>query len=61
MRMMVLDVLPGVDFDVYGGGMFQETDQFATTIATVESYWVGAGVTWRFGRGACEYGPWLSP
>ncbi|MEQ8786573.1 MAG: hypothetical protein RIC55_09755 [Pirellulaceae bacterium] len=52
------DVLPGLDLDVFGGGMFQETDQFASTFATVESYWVGAGITWRFGRGACEYGPW---
>lgn len=48
------DVLPGVDFDVFAGGMFKNTDRFAGTIASVESYWVGAGITWRFGRGACE-------
>lgn len=52
------DVLPGLDFDVFAGGMFRETDWFATTIASVEGYWVGGGITWRFGRGACEYGPW---
>ncbi len=49
----VRDVLPGVDFDLYAGGMFKNTDQFAGTIASVESYWVGLGFTWRFGRGAC--------
>lgn len=48
------DVLPGVDFDVFAGGMFENTDQFASTIASVESYWVGSAITWRFGRGACE-------
>jgi long-chain fatty acid transport protein len=50
----VLDVLPGMDFDLFAGGMFEGTDQFAGTIASVESYWLGAGITWRFGRGACE-------
>lgn len=53
----VRDVLPGLDFDVFAGGMFGNTDQFATTTATVKSYWVGAGFTWRFGRGACEQLP----
>jgi long-chain fatty acid transport protein len=54
----VRDMLPGVDFDLFAGGMFEGTDQFASTIASVESYWAGAGVTWRFGRGAAECGPW---
>ncbi len=48
------DVLPGIDFDFFAGGMFENTDQFASTIARVESYWLGFGLTWRFGRGACE-------
>lgn len=48
------DVLPGIDIDTFAGGMFENTDQFAATIASVESYWIGAGLTWRFGRGACE-------
>ncbi|MHB8903453.1 MAG: OmpP1/FadL family transporter, partial [Thermoguttaceae bacterium] len=50
----IRDALPGVDFDLFAGGMFEGTDQFADTIASVESYWLGAGLTWRFGRGACE-------
>ncbi|WP_161604607.1 OmpP1/FadL family transporter [Roseiconus nitratireducens] len=48
----VRDVLPGIDFDLYAGGMFENTDRFATTFASVEGYWLGAAVTWRFGRGA---------
>ncbi|MEX2172583.1 MAG: porin [Pirellulales bacterium] len=45
------DVLPGIDLDMLAGGMFDETDQFASTIASVESYWVGSYITWRFGCG----------
>ena len=48
------DVLPGIDFDLFAGGMFEASDRFAGTVASVESYWVGFGLTWRFGRGACE-------
>jgi hypothetical protein len=48
----VRDVLPGMDFDFYAGGMFENSDRFATTFASVESYWLGAALTWRFGRGS---------
>ena len=48
------DVLPGLDMDLMAGGMFEAEDQFAGTIASVESYWIGTGITWRFGRGSCE-------
>ena len=50
----IRDLLPGLDFDLFAGGMFENTDRFAGTIASIESYWVGAGLTWRFGRGASE-------
>jgi long-chain fatty acid transport protein len=50
------DVLPGVDLDLLAGGMFEASQTFGFTTASVESYWVGAGLTWRFGRGACEAG-----
>jgi long-chain fatty acid transport protein len=50
----VRDVLPGVDLDLLAGGMFAASQTFGITTANVESYWVGAGVTWRYGRGACE-------
>ena len=48
----ISNLLPGVDSDLLVGGMFEETDQFDTTIASVESYWIGTYLTWRFG--ACE-------
>lgn len=46
------DVLPGVDMDVFAGGMFEESDTFGLTSASVASYWIGFGTTWRFGRGS---------
>jgi long-chain fatty acid transport protein len=49
----VRDALPGVDLDLFAGGMFDTSDTFGTTTASVASYWVGAGLTWRFGRGSC--------
>ncbi len=58
----VRDVLPGLDFDLFAGGMFEASQQFGPfTSASVESYWLGAGMTWRFGRGACEHGDWSCP
>lgn len=44
----VSDLLPGIDMDFLAGGMFEQSDQFATTIASVESYWVGSYFTWHF-------------
>jgi long-chain fatty acid transport protein len=51
----VVDLLPGIDVDLMAGGMFRDTEllgRFTTT--SIESYWIGVGTTWRFGRGACE-------
>lgn len=45
----VANVLPSMDLDMLAGGMFEETAQFASTIASVKSYWVGTYFTWRFG------------
>lgn len=51
----VSDVLPGIDLDVFAGGMFEESQQIgALNNVSMESYWVGAGLTWYFGRGSCE-------
>jgi long-chain fatty acid transport protein len=49
----VMDVLPGVDFNFFAGGMFFASQQFGLTSASVESYWAGGGITWRFNRGVC--------
>jgi long-chain fatty acid transport protein len=50
----VVDAMPGIDLDVMAGGMFRDTEQLGNfTTTSIESYWLGAGLTWRFGRGAC--------
>ena len=50
----MVDVLPGIDMDLMAGGMFRDTEQLGNfTTTSVESYWIGVGLTWRFGRGAC--------
>ncbi len=50
----IVDVLPGIDLDFMAGGMFPDTQQLGNfTTTSVQSYWLGVGLTWRFGRGAC--------
>lgn len=50
----VVDVLPGIDLDLLAGGMFRDEEQLgALTSTSLSSYWIGFGMTWRFGRGAC--------
>jgi long-chain fatty acid transport protein len=44
------DVLPGMDLDLFAGGMFGAGESFGEFTSTdLASYWVGAGLTWRFG------------
>jgi long-chain fatty acid transport protein len=51
----VRDALPGIDLDLFAGGMFDDAAQEGPLTATsVASYWVGLGLTWRFGGQACE-------
>ena len=51
----VADVLPGIDLDLMAGGMFRDSEQLGDfTTTSIEGYWIGLGMTWRFGRGACE-------
>lgn len=51
----VTDVLPGVDLDLMGGGMFRDQQQLGdATQTSIMGYWLGVGVTWRFGRGSCH-------
>jgi len=51
----VQDVLmPGIDFDVFAGYAFGASDTFATTDVTIsDNYWIGEGLTWRFGAARC--------
>jgi long-chain fatty acid transport protein len=60
----VPNLLPGVDLDLFAGGMFNASDTFGVTSASVESYYVGGGLTWRFRRGSgCCIAPdeWCCP
>ncbi|MCY2975473.1 MAG: hypothetical protein NTW52_12495 [Planctomycetota bacterium] len=51
----IRDLLPGLDFDAMAGGMFRDSEQLGQfTTTSIESYWIGGGLTWRFRRGSCE-------
>jgi long-chain fatty acid transport protein len=51
-----VDVLPGLDFDLFAGGMFRDTEHLGRfTTTSIASYWIGFGLTWRFGGpGVCK-------
>jgi long-chain fatty acid transport protein len=54
------DMLPGVDVDIFAGGMPAADRQYGEfTTVELQSYWVGFGTTWRFGRGSgcCRVAP----
>lgn len=47
----VSDVLPGIDLDLMAGGMFRDEEQLGPSTSTsIESYWVGAGLSWSYDR-----------
>ncbi len=47
----VSDVLPGIDMDLMAGGMFHDESQLgASTSSSIESYWIGTGLTWEYDR-----------
>jgi long-chain fatty acid transport protein len=52
----IRDVLPGVDLDIFAGGMFSGAENFVNGAVTtdLESYWVGAGFTWHCCRNTCQ-------
>jgi long-chain fatty acid transport protein len=51
----ITDVLPGIDMDMMGGGMFFDSEQLGQfTQSSLESYWLAFGLTWRFRRGSCD-------
>lgn len=44
----------GVDLDIYAGGLFPASDDFGPhTTAKVAAYYLGMGLTWRYGRPCC--------
>jgi long-chain fatty acid transport protein len=58
------NMLPGIDMDMFVGGMLENGDTFGLTSVSVESYYLGGGLTWRFRRGSgCKIAPdeWCAP
>ena len=52
------DVLPGLDWDFFAGGLFGASDEFgARTTASVAAYYLGTGLTWRYGAPTCRECP----
>lgn len=48
------DFLPGVSLDLFAGGLFPTSEQFGEhTSASLEIWYIGGGVTWRFGQKQC--------
>lgn len=43
-------VMPNCDLDMMAGGMLEASQSFGNTTASLESYWIGFGLTWRFGN-----------
>jgi long-chain fatty acid transport protein len=51
----IVDVMPGIDFDLFAGGMFHASQAIGPlTSVSLASYWVGLGISWRPGAGKCE-------
>lgn len=47
----MVDIVPGLDFDFFAGGMFRESAHLGDfTDVSMQSYWIGLGSTYRFGR-----------
>jgi long-chain fatty acid transport protein len=54
----MVDIMPGIDFDLFAGGMFHASQQIGPlTSVSLASYWVGLGLTWRPGTGRLETRP----
>ena len=48
-------LVQGLDLDFFAGGLLHATDQFGpSTRASVAAYYLGMGLTWRFGAFPCR-------
>jgi long-chain fatty acid transport protein len=48
-------LFPGIDLDLFAGGLFKATDDFGpNTTASVAAYYLGLGMTWRYGAPVCH-------
>jgi long-chain fatty acid transport protein len=46
-------LIPSLDLDLFAGGLLHANDQFGSTEASVAAYYIGLGLTWRYG--CCGY------
>jgi long-chain fatty acid transport protein len=44
-------LVPSLDLDLFAGGLLKASDQFGDTGASVAAYYLGLGLTWRYGCG----------
>src|SRR6185295_1959632 len=45
----IVDIVPGLSFDAFAGGMFHASQQLGpSTNVSASSYYLGAGLTWKF-------------
>jgi long-chain fatty acid transport protein len=42
-------LIPTMDLDLFAGGLLDANDQFGNTEASVAAYYLGLGMTWRYG------------
>jgi long-chain fatty acid transport protein len=42
-------LVPNLDLDLFAGGLFKASDQFGDTTASVAVYYIGLGLTWKYG------------
>ncbi len=43
-------LVPTLDLDLFAGGMLHASDQFGDSQASVALYYIGMGLTWRYGN-----------
>ena len=42
-------LIPNLDVDLFAGGLLNAHDEFGDSAATVAAYYIGTGLTWRYG------------
>ncbi len=43
-------LIPNLDLDLFAGGLLHASDEFGHSTASVAAYYVGMGLTWRYGE-----------
>jgi len=48
-------LFPTLDLDLFAGGLFKANDTFGDSEASVAMYYLGMGMTWRYGDLGSHY------